>query len=360
MACRFRVISLLLLLPCRMFADPLEDAARNLARKIASRLAPAETIQIRERNLSSASIADVARARQIIERTLRKPARPVTELPAVLTLSENAREFVLVVEMTKPENRIIEIATFVPPRDSSPKPIPTLERRLLFVHERQILDIKESNGQMLVLDPTELASYSLENGTWKKSKSQPVPPLPRDPRGRLIVEGSNLAVHVPGKTCSGTSVADFVLDCSQPAAEFPLNALQVQWTEARNTMQSGTLPESYSAASVNGAFLTAEQDGKIHYYSGAQRQLASWDDWGSDFVTMESCPGRILASSAKAQESIQLFEIRNEKPVAASAPLDFNGPIVALWPLPSGAVAIVKNADTPTYAAYQIQLDCSR
>ncbi len=360
MACCFRVISLLLLLSCCTLADPLEDAARILARKIASRLAPTETIQIRERNLSSASIADIARARQIIERTLRKPARPVTSLPVVLTLSENAREFVLVAEMTKSEDKIVEIATFVRTHDSNPRPAPVLERRLLFVHERQILDIKASDGQMLVLDPTELASYSLENGTWKKSKSQPVPALPRDPRGRLILEGSNLTVHLPGKMCSGTFTTDIVLDCTQPAAMFPLNGLQVQWTESRNTMQSGTLPEAYSAASINGAFLTAKQDSRIHHYSPVQKQLATWDDWGSDFVTMESCPGRILATSAKAQESIQLFEIRNEKPVAAGASLDFNGPIVAFWPLPSGAVAIVKNTDTPTYAAYQIQLDCGR
>ena len=98
---------------------------------------------------------------------------------------------------------------------------------------------------------------------------------------------------------------------------------------------------------------------------GMTDQVIRGAKWGSDLAAVHSSCGTgtqllVSESGGPAQDSLRAFEIPDREPVAASAPLEFDGPIVALWPEGSGngAIASVKREDTGWYEAYRISIVC--
>src|SRR5260370_35797626 len=96
-------------------------------------------------------------------------------------------------------------------------------------------------------------------------------------------------------------------------------------------------------------WVVAAVDGSIHLLDGMTRQVIRGAKWGSDLAAVHSSCGtgtQLLVSDNgdPAQDSLRAFEIPDRDPVAASAPVEFDGPIVALWSESSGngAVAIVR------------------
>jgi hypothetical protein len=79
---------------------------------------------------------------------------------------------------------------------------------------------------------------------------------------------------------------------------------------------------------------------------------------------LAGCGGKhVLATSAVDQHSadaITLYDLVNRAPVRVSDPLEFAGPVTALWPAGDGALAVVRNLATGKYAAYNLALNCGR
>jgi hypothetical protein len=122
--------------------------------------------------------------------------------------------------------------------------------------------------------------------------------------------------------------------------------------------------EFFSSAEIGGDTLAAEPDGRTHIYDAARAPQGVFDGWGSDFVVLAGCGGRhVLASSAsdpRATDSVTLYDLVNRVPVRVSDPLEFTGPVTALWPAGDGALAVVRNLSTGEYAAYNLALNCGR
>jgi hypothetical protein len=128
-------------------------------------------------------------------------------------------------------------------------------------------------------------------------------------------------------------------------------------------------PSFYAAAALPRSgytlWILAAVDGSIHMLDGMTDQVIRGAKWGSDLAAVHSSCGtgtQLLVSEngEPAQDSLRAFEISDRDPVAASAPVEFDGAIVALWPDGSGnsAIAIVKRADTGWYEAYRISIAC--
>ncbi len=102
--------------------------------------------------------------------------------------------------------------------------------------------------------------------------------------------------------------------------------------------------------------MVAELDGRTRFYDGTGKVTAVVEDWGSDVAAI--CDGRrLLATSDKApNDFVTAYEIVNGAPVRVSEPLEFPGPLTALWP----GVAIARNQATGKYAAYALTVDCGR
>jgi hypothetical protein len=98
---------------------------------------------------------------------------------------------------------------------------------------------------------------------------------------------------------------------------------------------------------------------------GMTDQVIQGVKWGSQLAAIRSSCGtgaQLLVSEAgdPEQDSVRAFEIPDRDPVVASSPVEFDGPVVALWAEGSGngAIAIVKRRDTGWYEAYRISVSC--
>jgi len=325
-------------------ADPLEDAARALAKKIGVHVSTADTVRLSERNISSLPAASASRARQIVERSLRRGPRNGTPVDVLLTLSQNPAEAVLVAEIVKGDERWVESATFSTRADIvSARTLPALERRVVWEQGPQMLDVLEMDGTMLVLDTKELTIY--ENRQRIRSFASPL--ISRDPVARLSAQGDTVIIASPERECRGTWRPELKLECT-PSGD-SVNLWQVQ-----------ALPPHYSMARTGGLTILAEPDGRVHLYNDT-KPLSSWTGWGGEITTV--CNTQILASSDRERERgdvLQMFELAEAKPVAASSPLELPGPVMALHPRQNGALAIIRDVTTSNYAAYHITVDCTR
>jgi len=127
----------------------------------------------------------------------------------------------------------------------------------------------------------------------------------------------------------------------------------------------------YSAAPISQAKYTlwifAGVDGRVSSFDGANERRFSGAAraWGSDLAALHSGCGsgtQLLATESGAgtpSDSLQAFEIADREPLAASAPLKFNGSITALWStLGAKTATAVVHVAQGGYDAYSVSLAC--
>jgi hypothetical protein len=316
----------------------LDDAIRTLAGKVSAHLAANEMAHLTSRNLSAIGPGDANKIHAALERTLRKRIRNPAAVDVVLTISENVRGYVLVAQVRQD----IEMVAFrIEPAPARPKLM--VERKMIWEQEAPILDVALAEDQMLVLDINGLTRYE------HRARVESVPVVKgvsRDPRGRVEIAGQTLTISIPGAVCHGTWKA-LALTCENGG-------------ETRNTLESGSWAPYFSYAQIGTDHLLAQIDGRTHIYDADRKPAGTIDEWGSDFIP--ACSGtRILATGAGDRESrdfVALYDLTNRTPVRVSDPLEFPGPVTALWEYP--ARAVVRNLSTGRYEAYSLTMDCGR
>ena len=299
-----------------LHADSLPDAARALAARIASRLEANEVAHVTARNLSSLPAPDVDIARTEFAKALRKRVRNPVAAEVTLTVSENVKGFLLVVQVRD----TVDTAAFQPDAPAAGPALVPVTRRLLLEQNEPILDVSEQGSRMLVLSTDKITAWEKDDkrgGAWTPSETAAIAGLPvRDPRGRLIVMDNGLQVFLPGVTCRG-AVQPLSLVCEQSSGEFLYEGVEVHFTPGRNTL----------SPSVR-----------------------------DDVVTM--CPGKVLVPERDDALVLMNGEAR------ISEPVELGGVVTALWPAalsPSGgALAVARNSKAKQYAAYSVSVDCSR
>jgi hypothetical protein len=306
------------------------------------------------RNISSLSPEEAARAQPALSRALQRRVREPKPVDVAVTISENLRGYILVAEIRRENDPAVEMVEFRPAPPAAPmRPPVSIESKIIWEQDFPILDVALAGEQMLVLDTAGVSLYNRNAGKWERIAAAPIPVNLRDPRGRMEVSGEALTIHVPGSTCSGSAKLAASIRC-EDGGRFKAGA---------NTLVASQ-GESFSSAEVGGDTLVAELDGRTHVYDAARMPQGVFDGWGSDFVMLAGCGGKhVLATSAVDQHSadaITLYDLVNRAPVRVSDPLEFAGPVTALWPAGDGALAVVRNLATGKYAAYNLALNCGR
>ena len=175
------------------------------------------------------------------------------------------------------------------------------------------------------------------------------PPPVRDPRGRLTISDNSVIAEAAGVTCRGTWKPAIAIEC-QPGGHF---------TAGRNTIEEAGLQPYFTRAEIGGEDVVGAADGRTYVYDAARKQLSVSDIW-SDFAgVVSSCAGaRVIG--AYATNSVALFDLVNHAPARVSDSMEVPGPVTALWPAGSAALAVVRIKDTNRYEAFSITVDCGR
>jgi hypothetical protein len=385
--------ALLVLCPLRAkAADDLASAARELAAKTAEFAGAGTAVASAWRNASSLSSSELEQAKAAFETALRRAGARPGESSAVqiqLTLSENPTQYLLVEEARRGDERQVWIASWprgAPPGQRVPPGV-SLDRKLVWEQDEQILDLAFPAAGMLVLSPSRLALYTKVNGQWQLRQNVPLAPekpWPRDLRGRLRVTGANFQVWLPGTTCNG-SVDPLAMECRASDQPWVLESgsmdlLLANFASARNyfdgrvVIQTGSpraVPPFYSAAAVEERSQTywalALVDGHTQLFDAALNLVSGnmATAWGSDIAGVDArCgpPSQVLATRAddgSDRDAIQSFAISGNAPLPVTAPSTFSGPVTALWTSGgTSAIAVARDLSTGRYAAYVITVAC--
>lgn len=378
--------------PAARAADDLPGATRELARKTMAFAGRGEPVSVAWRNVSSLGAAAYSQARGAFELALRDLGNRVTEVAPVaelhLTLSENQAQYLIVEEARKGDERQLWIASWkrtetAPAINGAPSA--AIEKKLVFEQPEPILDAYFRESTLLVLSPSKVALYARENNQWELKQSTPLPQKtwPRDLRGRLRVNGPGFQVYLPGTACTGAIEPGLTLECTpsdQPwVLESGSHALLVaefapgrNYFDGRVTIQTGarkTVAPFFSAAAVEDQgrqlWLLAMLDGRTQIVDAAFDPLGGVGPWGSDLAGTEArCGGgsQVLATKpgdAREGDAIRAYSLMNHVPTPLTAPVDFSGPVTALWT--SGrdsALAVAHDAETGRYGVWLITVTC--
>jgi hypothetical protein len=261
-----------------------------------------------------------------------------------------------------------------------------LDRKLVWEQEEQILDVAFPAGGMLVLSPSKVTLYTpRENGSWEPRRAvslAPGKPWPRDLRGRLRVTGASFQAFLPGMECGGAAEPSLSIECRAGDESWALESggratLLAHFAATRNhfdgrvatgTGLRKTIAPFYSAASAGEQnqllWLLAMLDGRTQVLDAWLDPVGAIASWGSDIAgTAASCGGgsQVLATrpgDSGEPDAIQAFAIVNHAAAPLTAPVEFAGPVTALWPSSATSALAVVRHPTGRYAAYVITVAC--
>ena len=187
--------------------------------------------------------------------------------------------------------------------------------------------------------------------------------MPRDPRGRLVIERDSFRAFLPGIICTGTFKP--AMSCGESNAPWPLDGAAAEHAAGRNYFAAPRLGAFFSAAALPPFEIVAGLDGRARVYDSAFREVSVVSGWGSDIATVETgCRGGVQVLATRPGESsepdaVQAYEITGRR---AGDPATFAGPVVALWPSArkGEATAVARSSETGRYAAYSLAVTCDR
>ena len=315
--CRMNFILLVLIAfaaPVR--SETLDDAAKELARKISAALPAQENVSWELRNLSSLQRGEVARVEGVLESELHDRGIRVSGSGAaasiVVTLSEDLKGYVWTGEIRQGDaSRAVLLAVDRPPESrSSSKTTPVALRSLKFWEGPEpILDaaeISDGSGKswLVLLLPDVLAIQDKQSGSTNKLEIPSEGIASRDPRGQLrpAQSGNGISFFIPGRICD---------------ADWEKRSIECQWV-------AQPYLEARLICGATGEFLA----------SGA-----------GDYTETDS---------------VQAFQAGPSGRVAISAELEFPGPIMALHGGPDAPRMIARNLKTGNYEAHRLSVTCEQ
>ena len=372
-------------------ADDVTGAARELARKTAAFAGKGAPVGMTWRNISSLESA-AAQARIAFEAALQEAGLRIGELTPTaelhVTVSENSTQFLLVEEAARGDDHQVWIAFWKRSETAAaPAPGVTLEKKLLWEQDEQILDIAFPAAGMLVLSPTRVTLYARSGALWESQRALPLAPAkpwPAELRGRLRLKGASFQALLPGMQCEGASEPALSMECRASDEPWVLESgsralLLANFASTRNyfdghvTTQTGqrkNVAPFFSAASVESQgrtlWLLAGTDGKLQILDTALDPMGtSITPWGSDIAGTDAHCGagsQVLATRPGDRgqpDTVQAFAMVDRTPQPLTDAADFPGPVLALWTTGgNAATVIVRDLRTGKFAAYVLTVVC--
>ncbi|MFY9753495.1 MAG: hypothetical protein WAJ92_12695 [Candidatus Acidiferrales bacterium] len=378
------------------------DGVHSLASKIAA-AAPSSPVALDVQNISSLSAGDTHSIRQALESELalqgNRPA-PGSAVELHVTLSEGADGLIWIAEIVRDGEEQIRIVSVPqnPAPQSAPQPTPELQRKILWQQSRPMLDFAQqqlsaSDSLWLVLEPDRLVLYAFAGEAQTVEQSASIAPhlAARDPRGHLSLSGRNQGVttitaYVGSVLCSGSWISRLDISCvNQPGLDWQIGSATWRFAAPYNYFSGGVnflgglgvkRSPFFSAAAIrsesSGAgsarWIETSLDGSAQLFEGSDEPAAKFSNWGSEIASLAPACGhawQVLATGAGdwlRPDAIQIYEVTDDQAVAIGQPLDFPGPVLALWPSDDGNFVRVvsRNLSTGMYEASTVSIVCNR
>lgn len=323
-------------------ADAWNRELQDFAMQVAGLLSSHARVDLAVSNISSLAPEDAASIQNLLgpllaNRGLRlSGSEPVSGLVQV-TISQNADGFLLVAQVKRDAEEKVAIvsvpgAVKSPPRGEGV----LLDAKLISEQPTQILDFAlpaappGSQTILAVLEPRRLAFYSQNWTGWQLVRELPSGSavVTRNWRGHLDVgQGAGQTdARWTGNECKGDFAHPHTVNC--------------QTSNSGDAWISGSVRQPFSPVGGGDAIGIGSQC-RTHSIALA----TGGGDWTQpDFVQayeMPSGPGSALASGS---------------------PINFDGPVTAIWPgaAPATARVIVHNLRTGNYEAYVVTATCSQ
>jgi hypothetical protein len=391
------------------------DAMSQLADKIAAAVRPPHSLALDViENNSSISPADAAALSRLLEtelatRKIRVTQEDSPETIVYVKISEGVEGPSMTAEIRRRDDEDskgqIAIVALQKRATTSSGDVGVsliLQRKFVFAQAEPILDFMgpdASDGpspRLMVLDRDRVAYLRLDQRQWSLDSSVPVRsrfPPSRDPRGLIAKDDDGIRVHLPHDYCVGAGRTD--VKCrpnvrTKPAVDVALGQSwplmgggpqkpSAGYASYRNYFDGPitffgdvmtVLPAFYSSALMNdqknAPWILAELDGKARLYDGLASATAIFSGWGDNLVSVAAdCDSAWLvlvtgAGDWMARDTLQIYRVADHQAATVGQPLEFSGPILALWPAEDGkSVRVVsRNLQTGLYEASIVSVSC--
>jgi hypothetical protein len=366
------------LFPAIAAAQPSDALLTDLVTKVVAVLPPGTPLILTIDRGDAAEDTAAIRAR-VTAQLAARGFRVVTDgTPVSVTIGcgRNLRELACVAEI-RSEGRV-QIATVTQPlaagtRDPRPLQL-ALELRPLFSQQTQILDAAVVGDRLLVLDVAGATLFQQRDGRWQSLQMRPLAalrPWPRDPRGRIHVDGTRIELFVPHGVCSGRS-DPFEFTCANRQRPWPIGIDNAGLETGRNYFKTPDGMPFYNGIPLNadaGArWLIASTDGALQLLNDGRRAIASVGD-GDDLVSLRTdCGmGSYVASvthttGSAPVDSLRLSRVAEGRLLPVASPIVLPGVVTALWPAGDeiSAVVITHDVNAGRYDAFQTVISCTR
>ena len=377
-------------------ADQWSTDVRAFADNIAAALGLARSVFLAVKNISSIDAAGSSFIEQELESELTQ--RGFLMVPAAsaasqldVTLSENVDGYLWIAENRGRTGGQTVITAVRRPHisESGAHPAPLLRKALLHWQSESILDfaqISEPDGppSLLLLEPNRLTLLQRDADAWTTRGSAPIQhsrPWPRDLRGHLSISAGSFEAFLPGIVCAGSLASVLSIECHE--------APSLAWSPAGNTLRSFAadrnyfaaftivargsrveVPASYSMAANsidgNSYWLLAGIDSETRLFRETIEGGLSLGRWGDEIASIVlacSAGWDVLATGTgdwSEPDHLQSYEISGSNATPVGQPLEFAGPIVALWPSNGDrSVRVVsRNLETGMYEASVVLVSC--
>jgi hypothetical protein len=388
----------------------------QLAKQIVERTDHASALSLSVKNLSSLSASDLADVRKTLIQQLAasgvsvtSPERAVANI--ALTLSQNSAGYLWIAQLQQGSSQqLIMLPVALPASVASPQSEPAL-----VLHKVQIWSAASSPAntsientqiagantaasaapldaellhsgattKLLLLTADSVSLYTAQQSRWVLEQSQPIAHAqawPRDLRGRLWLPAPHrFQAFLPGTLCEGEFDPGVAMQCRPSDDPWPLAgsaAAPVRAFFSRRNFFTGALsgaavpagdPPFFSAAVIAGpgaapVLLFAGTDGVLRDQQSRPAPLNT----GSDIAAINSGCGsgwQLLATGLGDRtqpDTLSVFDVTTGSAQPALAPVEFAGPITALWPTTAAdsAVAIAHNLENGKDEAFLLSITC--
>jgi hypothetical protein len=369
-------------IPIPVRADSLEDAVRSLARKVTTSNRGASA-SIEKENRSGLTEKAVSVLCSAFEDELR--LRGVKILPQTaptrifLTFSENPSGYLAIVRLRRGEVSESWIEALGNPQGAATLPGNaglTLQRELVFTSVQPILDLvfsEEDPKELQVLGPAQITWYRREGDHWIPGNMLKLPrsaPILRDSRGRLGFGLDVMSAVFPNEICN-MSIHDGD-HCHPNKGNVDLSDVPSALLEDVEEKEfSSWLAAAQMQSEGKPVLLVTGKDGRTRIYGNDAEPIATFSNFGDQVASIQSDCGSgwqallTLKEDYSKSDSVQGFEIRDQKPIAVTQTLQFAGPVRALRRAsrsfasrPSSVIAIILNLQTGRYEAYRLSITC--
>jgi hypothetical protein len=358
--------------------------ADALVSQILAKAGTPATISLRFENKSQLDAADFKAFRgsvnaEIQRRNLRIATPGTAIADCTITVSQNVNGPLAVVEIKEGLTKSYVIVSLPARTTAARKPVTlTLKDSVAWTEGEQILDFARPNeNNIVVLTPNSVIYLFREFYGWREGKRQPLKYdriLPRDPRGKVVANGTAVDIHLPAVHCAA-QLADQEAQCTEIDDPWPLDqtgGLRAFFSANKNFFTGalsgmrGTLPPFFSSAStiVNGqpAWVMTGTDGTARLYTELSSSAATFSDWGSDVASLKACDRNELIVSRpgdmQGSDAVQAIEISEGEASPSTTAIEFAGPVMSLTSSPDSVNAVIFNHETRQYEVHVLTIGC--